>query len=108
MAKRMKIIGVCPFCHRDVGNDMRPINNLNSAKMEKLLAEMNMGGAVQPSTSGSQATESVEGAEQGPSNFAITFDDQEISLSSSVPFTDTILNIVKTEFERPKTSDVCG
>lgn len=108
MARRMKIIGVCPFCHRDVGNDMRPINKLTSDKMEKLLEQMNVGGEAQPSTSGSKPTKSVEGSEQVPSNLVITLDDQQISLSSSVPFTDTILNIVKTEFERPKTSDVCG
>lgn len=108
MPKRLKIIGVCPFCHRDVGNDMRPINNLNAEDMEKLLAEMDMEGEVQPSTSGSQAAESVDGAGQVQSSLAITFDDKKISLSSAAPFTEAILNIVKCEFERPKTANVCG
>lgn len=102
MPKAVKIIGVCPFCHRDVGHDMRPINILNSEDMEKLLAEMDVVGDVQTSTS------SVNGEDPVQSNLAITFDNKEISLSSAAPFTETILDIVKCEFERPNTSDVCG
>lgn len=106
----MKIIGVCPFCQRDVGNDMRPINNLDSENMQKLMADMGMVGC-EPSTSGLQLTENAEEANVNVnvnSGLTVTLDDQEISLKSAAPLTDTILNIIKTEFERSKDSEVSG
>lgn len=110
MAKHLKIIGVCPFCQRDVGNDMRPINNLDAENMQRLLADMDMVDC-EASTSGLQLSDNSEMTnmnENVNSSLTVTLDDKQISLKSAVPFTDTILNIVKTEFERPKTTEVSG
>lgn len=114
MTKKLKIIGVCPFCKRDVGNDMRPINTLNAENAQKLLADMDMVNC-EASTSGLQlSSNSVETNMNmnenlsSNSNLTVTLGDQQISLKSSAPFTDTILNIVKTEFERPRATEVSG
>ncbi|XP_030570865.1 uncharacterized protein LOC115769959 isoform X2 [Drosophila novamexicana] len=74
MAKQMKIIGNCPFCQREVGSDMRPINQLNMDHINILANELK---DIYPSESHvSKGNESI------------------------AAITDTMLNMVTEQFER--------
>ncbi|KAH8411149.1 hypothetical protein KR222_007842 [Zaprionus bogoriensis] len=104
MAKKLNIIGVCPFCHRDVGSDMRPISDLDAEQMDQLLIEMS---DCQPSTSVESASQVVESSSSALTSTS-TLNDAEIPLKEAVSTTDCILKIVKTEFERPTEEEVSG
>ncbi|XP_034480910.1 uncharacterized protein LOC117786671 [Drosophila innubila] len=101
MAKRVKVIGCCPYCKREVGVDMRPINEVDPRRMEEILH-----GLTSSSSSSHQSVQSTTGADELQDANA----DSQISLEQSsshnpvVNFTDKMLGYVQQEFERPNSS----
>ncbi|XP_023179163.1 uncharacterized protein LOC111605064 [Drosophila hydei] len=92
MAKQMKIIGNCPFCQREVGSDMRPINQLNMEHINILASELK---DIQP---GSTTLEKVSQHSEIRDSKTEASKEDEQSMSF---LTKAMLNMVKEQFERP-------
>lgn len=93
----MKIIGSCPFCQREVGSDMRPINQLNMEHINILANELK---DLQPAASN-------ECQKSHHSTTATMGSNTESNEAKSVSLlTEAMLNMVKEEFERPAGAEV--
>lgn len=93
----MKIIGSCPFCQREVGSDMRPINQLNMEHINILANEFK---DLQPATSTERHTSQHSTTASKASN-------TESNEAKSVSLlTEAMLKMVKKEFERSEDAEV--
>ncbi|XP_030570864.1 uncharacterized protein LOC115769959 isoform X1 [Drosophila novamexicana] len=95
MAKQMKIIGNCPFCQREVGSDMRPINQLNMDHINILANELK---DIYPSESHVSKVSTHKLGDPKDSNSAI--ESTQKGNESIAAITDTMLNMVTEQFER--------
>lgn len=93
----MKIIGNCPFCQREVGSDMRPINQLNMEHINILASELK---DIQP---GSTTLEKVSQHSEIRDSKTEASKEDEQSMSF---LTKAMLNMVKEQFERPPDAEV--
>lgn len=101
MAKQMKIIGNCPFCQREVGSDMRPINQLNMDHINILANELK---DIYPSESHVSKVSTHKLGDPKDSNSAI--ESTQKGNESIAAITDTMLNMVTEQFERLPDSEV--
>lgn len=102
MAKRVKIIGCCPYCKREVGGDMRPINEVGAKRMEEILHGLTSSSVSQQSANSSSGADELQDANAVSQ---IVFP-ENTSHNPISDFTDKMLNMVKQEFERPDNEQV--
>ncbi|TDG45246.1 hypothetical protein AWZ03_008308 [Drosophila navojoa] len=88
----MKIIGSCPFCQREVGSDLRPINQLNMEHINILANELK---DFEPVTK-SECQRSQHSTTPSQVSSTESNDSQSVSL-----LTEAMLNMVRREFELP-------